>query len=468
MRQTILSLCAPAALAIAAAFASVGCYGERHLVMTPNPDLVNETPLPLSVRVEVERFTRNVDPLMSVDLDFQQALLSYMQKRRTFRAVTDQAPDAVFKVKAKLSMFVGHGTRFIYQFVVSAALLANDKTPLGSYEAEDEALGGATRFTASTDELPTTLAFNRALDGLFAKIEADRAVIMAKLQGPPAVAGLPAPPRGPVSDVDTVPAQKTGQRKNAYAVVIGIEQYQQQLPRADFAAHDAQIMGRYLNATLGYAEEHVVVLLNDRATKNGVEKYIEGWLPDHVEAGDSVFVYFSGHGAPNAKTGKAYLVPYDGDPAFVEQTGYPLDRLYDKLAALPAKDVIVMLDSCFSGAGGRSVIGKGMRPMVLSVENPLLAKGKVVVLAASGGNQVSSTYSQQSHGLLTYFFLKGLQGEAVPAKDSRIELRDLYEYLKPQVERTARREFHNEQTPQLLGNPDLLSRGIVLRGAGIP
>lgn len=272
----------------------------------------------------------------------------------------------------------------------------------------------------------------------------------------------------PVSDVDHPPVGKALAKKHAYAVVIGIEQYQQQLPRADFAAHDARIMGQYLSKTLGYAEENVVVLLNDRATKNGVEKYIEGWLPDHVEAGDSVFIYFSGHGAPNATTGKAYLVPYDGDPAFVEQTGYPLDRLYDKLAALPAKDVVVMLDSCFSGAGGRSVIGKGMRPMVLSVENPLLAKGKVVVLAASGGGQVSSTYNQQSHGLMTYFFLKGLQGEADANRDGRIELRELYEYLKPQVERTARREFHNEQQPQLLGNPDILNRGIVLTGAGKP
>ena len=294
--------------------------------------------------------------------------------------------------------------------------------------------------------------------------------IASPSSGPfPGPAAAPAAPPVPASDVDRPPAGKAATaRKHAYAVVIGIEQYQQQLPRADFAAHDAQIMGRYLNATLGYAEENVVVLLNDRATKNGVEKYIEGWLPDHVEAGDSVFIYFSGHGAPNARTGKAYLVPYDGDPAFVEQTGYPLDRLYDKLAALPAKDVVVMLDSCFSGAGGRSVIGKGMRPMVLSVENPLLAKGKVVVLAASGGGQVSSTFNQQSHGLFTYFFLKGLQGEADANRDGRIELRELYEYLKPHVERTARREFHNEQQPQLLGNPDILNRGIVLTGAGKP
>ncbi len=269
-------------------------------------------------------------------------------------------------------------------------------------------------------------------------------------------------PSAPQSDVDRVTLTRPSAKKNAYAVVIGIEDYQQKLPRADYAAHDAEIMGQYLTKALGYQEENVVVLLNERATKTSMEKYVEGWLFDRVEKGDSVFIYYSGHGAPNPKTGKAYLVPYDGDPAFVEQTGYQLDRLYERLATLPAKEVVVMLDSCFSGAGGRSVIAKGMRPMVLSVENPLLAKGRTMVLTAGANDQVSSTYEQKSHGLLTYFFLKGLQGEADQNNDKRIELRELFEYLKPQVERTARREFHNEQTPQLLGSPDTLSRGIVL------
>lgn len=279
--------------------------------------------------------------------------------------------------------------------------------------------------------------------------------------------GLPAEtasasPTVPVSDVDRVPALDVKARAHAYAILVGIERYQQKLPKADFAAHDAEVMGQYLTKTLGYQEENVVVLLNERATKTGIEKYLEGWLPDHVEKDDSVFIYYSGHGAPNPKTGKAFFVPYDGDPTFVDQTSYSLDRLYAKLADLPAKEVVVMLDSCFSGAGGRSVIAKGMRPMVLSVENPLLAKGKTVVLAASSGEQVSSTYDQKGHGLLTYFFLKGLQGAGDRDKDRSIELKELFEYLKPQVERTARREFHNEQSPQLLGSPDMLKRGVRL------
>nr|MBI3614649.1 caspase family protein [Nitrospirota bacterium] len=384
-----------------------------------------------------------------------------MNKRRTFWKISDQAPDAVFKVKAKLSMLVGHGTRFIYQFAVSASLLTHDKVSVGSYEAEDEAIGGATRFSAAADEPPTNLALNRALDSLFGKIEADRPAILARLQGEPTPSPFARPslPRVPVSDVDTVPSVVAPSQRHAYAIVIGIERYREKLPKADFADRDAQLVGEYLTKVLGYPEQNVVVRVNEKATKTDLEKYVEAWLPNNLEKDGSVFIYYSGHGAPNPKSGDAYLVPYDGDPTFIEKTGYPLKRLYAQLEKLPAKQITVVLDSCFSGSGGRSVLAAGAKPMVLSVENAILAGGKTIVLSASAGDQISSAYQEQGHGLLTYFFLKGLQGEGDLNKDGVIDLAELFEYVKPNVQRIARKQYNNEQQPQLLASPELLRKG---------
>lgn len=264
-----------------------------------------------------------------------------------------------------------------------------------------------------------------------------------------------------LSEVDTAPTTKNTKRAGAYALVVGIESYRQGLPKADFAVRDARVVAEYLTKSLGYEEENVVILLNDRATKTDLEKYVEGWMPSHVEKNDSVFVYFSGHGAPNTKSSEAYLVPYDGDPAFVDQTGYPLKRLYEQLAKLPAKEVVVILDSCFSGAGGRSVIAKGSRPMV-NVMPMSAVPENAAVLSASSSEQTSSTYEQKGHGLLTYFFLKGLHGDADINKDGTVNLAELFAFVKPQVERMARREFNNEQTPQLSGNSNLLAKGFRL------
>jgi caspase domain-containing protein len=273
---------------------------------------------------------------------------------------------------------------------------------------------------------------------------------------------IASPPLQP-SDVDVLPITKAAPRHNAHAVVIGLERYRNELPQASYAERDARVVARYLSGTMGYDEGNVALLLNDRATKGDMEKYLETWLPNRVESDDTVFVYFSGHGAPNAKTGEAYLVPYDGDPVFLNNTGYSLSRLYQNLAALPAKEVVVVLDSCFSGAGGRSVIAKGIRPIITEIKSPLLGKGKTIVLAASSGQQVSSTYEQKAHGLMTYFFLKGLQGAADTNQDGKIDIAELFEYLRPHVERVARRDFNNEQTPLLLGDTGMLERGVYLQ-----
>jgi len=256
----------------------------------------------------------------------------------------------------------------------------------------------------------------------------------------------------PVSDVDELPPAKAKSNKNAYAVIIGIEQYRQKLPAADFATHDARIVAEYLLKVLGYPAENVVILLNDKASKSDFDKYIGRWLSNNVEKDSSVFIYYSGHGAPNPNTGDAYLVPYDGDPSFIDDTGYSLQRLYEQLGKLPVKEIIVALDSCFSGAGGRSVLAKGARPLVMNLQNAFVIPKNVTVIAAASSNQISSTYEEKSHGLFTYFMLKGIKDEGMVKQNGAIAVGDLFSYVKPRVERVARKQYNNTQTPQLIGH----------------
>jgi hypothetical protein len=248
------------------------------------------------------------------------------------------------------------------------------------------------------------------------------------------------------SDVDELPSIIAKPNKNLYAVVIGIEKYRQKLPIADHAVNDAKIMTEYLTKVMGYPAENVITLTNEHATKSDFEKYFERWLFNNVDKDSTVFVYYSGHGAPNVKTGDAYLVPYDGDPSFIEQTGYPLKRLYESLNKLPAKEIIVALDSCFSGAGGKSVLAQGARPLVMNLEQDFHISRNMIVMSASSGSQISSTYEEKGHGLFTYFLLKGI-------KDGKTEVGELFGYLKPNVGNVARKVYNNEQTPQLIA-PD--------------
>ncbi|MDF1590278.1 MAG: ankyrin repeat domain-containing protein [Desulfobacterales bacterium] len=261
------------------------------------------------------------------------------------------------------------------------------------------------------------------------------------------------------SDVDELPSVKKKPNPNAYAVVIGIETYRQKLPKADFAVADAATVKQCLTRMLGYPEENIIALSNEHATYTDLVKYIEEWLPKNMEPGGSVFFYYSGHGAPNPKTGDVFLVPYDGDPNFIEKTGYPLKKLYEQLSKLPAKEIMVALDSCFSGAGGKSVLAEGSRPLVMNMQTAFTPAKNMVVLTASSDSEISSTYKDKGHGLFTYFLLKGVKGEADLNEDGKIEVEELYSYLKPQVQKTARKLYNNEQSPQLIAP----NREIIIR-----
>lgn len=251
-------------------------------------------------------------------------------------------------------------------------------------------------------------------------------------------------PAAAVADIGDLPDSAAGRRENAHAVVIGIRSYRERLPQADFADDDAKLLSKYLTRVMGYPDANVATLLNERATRGDFEKYFERWLPNRVRQGDEVVVYYSGHGAPDPKTGQAYLVPHDGDPAYLVETAYPLKRLYAALAKLPAKSVTVVMDSCFSGAGGRSVLAKGARPLVTVQTAPELS-GRVRVLSASGGDQISYAYQDKGHGLFTYFLLKSIKKRAGL---NDWDWKSAFQEAAPQVSDMARREYNGDQIPQ--------------------
>ncbi len=276
--------------------------------------------------------------------------------------------------------------------------------------------------------------------------KAPPAVRVYAVKGREEPAGAEAPA---AEDVDSPPKARTPADPEAYAVVIGIERYRD-LPGVDYAGRDAESVHTYLTRAMGFDARNVVILKDDRATLTDLDTYLGPWLEDRVTASSRVLIFYAGHGAPNPKTGEGYLIPYDGNPNYVETKGYPIKRLYATLAKLPAKDVTVVLDACFSGAGGRSVLAKGARPLVNVMQAPTAAKNMAVITAASR-EQISTSYPEGQHGMLTYFLLLGLRGAADADGDKQVTTGELFSYLRPAVEREARKK-HVEQTPTL--NPD--------------
>jgi hypothetical protein len=235
-----------------------------------------------------------------------------------------------------------------------------------------------------------------------------------------------------------------------YALVIGIEKYAN-APAATFAERDADTVKAYLKA-MGYPERNIIMLKGHAATKSGILKYLDEWFPRNVKPESTVFVYYSGHGSPDAATGNAYIVPEDGDLMFLPSTAIPLKKFYDALKTLKVREIIVAMDSCFSGAGERSAIVEGTRPLVVVNTNEGTIPGNMVSICSASGMQISGVDKISGHGLFTYCLLKQVSINEKSGK--AFTAGDVFDSIKTEVEDEARRQ-NREQTPVFKGNRNL-------------
>lgn len=284
----------------------------------------------------------------------------------------------------------------------------------------------------------------KEIDGALTKDDLRRMLKEVAAEAPNSRTPQPTP--APAASMVEKPGYSEPEDSDAFALVVGIERYSD-LPEAQFAERDAEAVKNHLLG-LGVPSRNLIHLAGSRAGKAGMEKYLEQWLPRMVKAESRVYFFFSGHGAPDTKTGTAYLVPWDGDPNFLETTGYPVQRLYQRLGALKAKEVIVAMDACFSGAGGRSVLAKGARPLITMIDAGGPSQGRIVALTASAANEISGALPDQGHGAFTYYLLRGLSGAAADS-EGHVTVQGLHRYLAPKVQDSAQRQ-NRDQTPQFL------------------
>ena len=258
-------------------------------------------------------------------------------------------------------------------------------------------------------------------------------------------------------DVDANIPQGIKAGKYDIAVIIGNKSYAEGIPQVAYADRDAAVMKEYVVKTMGF-EEHNIIYVEDAALSKlneifGTEGAPRGRLYKYVKPNVSrVFVYYGGHGAPDLETGDAFFVPVDGNPEYIRASGYRLQTFYDNLSKIPAKKITVVLDACFSGNTDKGMLFKGISPALVKVKKEYRGPAGAVLMTSASTDQVSAWYPEKRHSLFTYYFLKGLQGEADASGDGKITVGELSDYLKEHVPYMARRLKGVEQQPVIMGN----------------
>ncbi|MCX5815233.1 MAG: caspase family protein [Proteobacteria bacterium] len=240
------------------------------------------------------------------------------------------------------------------------------------------------------------------------------------------------------------------------AVIIGNKNYKN-IPNVEYADRDAVIMKEYLIRAFGYDPQNILYEENAGFAKFnelfGSEREYKGRLYKFVRNGVSkVFIYYAGHGAPDLESQEAYFVPVDANPEYLKSSGYSLQTFYTNLSKIPAKKMTVILDTCFSGNSEKGMLFKNISPAMVRVKKEYQGPANTTLITSGAVDQVSAWYPEKRHSLFTYYFLKGIQGEADVNKDKKITVGEMKVYLAEHVPYMAQRLKGTEQQPVVMGN----------------
>ncbi len=253
------------------------------------------------------------------------------------------------------------------------------------------------------------------------------------------------------SDVDQgIPVYKYSVPKT-FALVIGNQDYSSYQTNlssesnVDYADVDARIFTEYLKKTLGVPEANIIQLID---ATSGQMKQALSKMSAIAKAFDgevNLIFYYAGHGLPHQVTEEPYLIPVDVTAGNLEYA-LKLADVYDKLSENSSTRVTVFLDACFSG-GARNeelIASRGVR---IRPKNPFVM-GNLVVFSASIGDQTAHAYHEKSHGMFTYFLLKGWQESS-----GRMTYGELANYINQNVKRKSVLINDREQEPTVKVSP---------------
>lgn len=135
-----------------------------------------------------------------------------------------------------------------------------------------------------------------------------------------------------------------------YALVIGNNKYQH-LPHLDTAMRDAEVLGDILKNKYGFKTQ---VLLN--ATRYEIMKALNDYRKNLSED-DNLLIYYAGHGTLDKVNDRGHWLPVDAEPDS-NANWISVQNVTDLLKIMASQHLLVISDSCYSGALTRSSVAR--------------------------------------------------------------------------------------------------------------
>src|SRR5215813_913399 len=236
-----------------------------------------------------------------------------------------------------------------------------------------------------------------------------------------------------VQDVASTPSPSSataGALGPYYALIIGNDNYRY-LPKLQTAVNDAKAVAKTLHDRYGFQ----TAVLYD-ATRAQILEALEDYrgLPER----SNLLIYYAGHGHKDVDAHRAYWLPVDAEKNHVPNWINATDIL-DAVRAIPARHVLIISDSCFSGDLIMRYSGAIITPSERSAMLAKIASLKSRHIMSSGGDEPVADAGTAGHSVFAAALLQSLDDikEDIFTGETLLTLR-----VKPRV------AGRSEQTPQ--------------------
>lgn len=185
-----------------------------------------------------------------------------------------------------------------------------------------------------------------------------------------------------------------------YALVIGNNAYQY-VQRLKTAEADAKEIDNILRTQYGFQTK---LLLN--ATRGQILSAINSYRRE-LSAEANLLIYYAGHGINDKDIDKAYWLPVDA--RLDDNSNWiSADDITSNIKGVPAKHVLIVSDSCYSGTLTRGLEASLPAPSERQRYLQKMWAGKSRTLMASGGNEPVADGGGGNHSIFANALLRGL------------------------------------------------------------
>jgi len=241
----------------------------------------------------------------------------------------------------------------------------------------------------------------------------------------------------PSGDVNTAQELKANSNQpvnktffSGHALLVGVGADLPVTAQDAMALHDVLIDPN----RAAYPQGQVQLLTDQNANRKTVLDAFDSLIEQSEGNPDAtVFIYYSGHGGRIERQGQAneyFLVPYGFDLGCLTETAISGREFTDKIQAIKARRLIVLLDCCHAGGvpatkDSSQIFVKA--PVPPDLLNVLETGSGQVVVASSRENEFS--YTGNPYSVFTACLLEALAGGATLSKDGYARVLDVLSYL---------------------------------------